>query len=58
MSDGHLVDIALMLIDRFKQGTVQKAGPLQQTPLALLATTWRGSAPRHGDVDHAQVSHP
>ena len=56
LADGHLVDVALMLIDRFQQGTVMKAGPLKLTPLALLAMTWRGSAPRDGDPDYTAGS--
>ena len=52
MADGHLVDTALMLVDRFQQGTIMQAGPLKMTPLAMLVKTWRGSAPRDGDSDY------
>jgi hypothetical protein len=45
-----------MLIDRYQQGTIMKAGPLKQTPLAMLAMTWRGSAPRDGDPDYTTGS--
>ena len=44
-----------MLIDRYKGGCAEKAGPLEQTPLHMLTSTWRASARRGGDEDDAEA---